>query len=166
VWSCPLSAQSPDETNGSVRADDRYTYDTKDEITGEPKGTYASVVTEVSDNEIITVVSFRGRNGNQVVVLDHDLNRLEDPIWKFTTLDGQGIRLPLAVGKEYRQKYDAKNMQSGAMRSTDLSKVEAQDHNNTGGDVRYIQNRPTQHGRSDQASESEIVMWCAPRISR
>jgi hypothetical protein len=40
----------------------------------------------------------------------------------------QGVRLPLAVGKEWRHDYDAKNMQTGAiLRSTDMCKVEAQE---------------------------------------
>jgi hypothetical protein len=78
-----LSARSRDEGEGPICAGDRYIYDTKDEITGQPSGTYVSVVTEVSDKEITTVVSFRGRNGHQFVVLDHDLNRIDDSIWKF-----------------------------------------------------------------------------------
>jgi hypothetical protein len=41
-----------------VRVGDRFTYDTKDEITGDPKGTYVAVVTEVSEKEIVTSVSF------------------------------------------------------------------------------------------------------------
>jgi hypothetical protein len=35
LWPRALSAQSPDESEGSIRAGERFTYDTKDEITGE-----------------------------------------------------------------------------------------------------------------------------------
>jgi hypothetical protein len=126
LWPQALSAQSSDETNDPVRVGDRWIYDTKDEITGEPKGTYVAVVTEVSDKEIVTNVSFRGRDGSQLVVLDHDLNRVDDSIWKYHPNDGQGVRLPLAVGKEWRFEYDARNMQTGAvLRTSGVAKVVA-----------------------------------------
>lgn len=172
LWPGIVSAQSPDESDGRIRAGDRFTYDTKDEITGEPKGTYVSVVTEVSDKEITTVVSYRGRNGQQLVVLDRDLNRIDDSIWKFNPSDGQGVRLPLEVGKEWRQEYDAKNMQTGAiLRSTDVSKVVAQETVTTPAgtfDTFKIVRHVLQHNTVDptKASDTEVVMWYAPRINR
>lgn len=172
LWPQALPAQSPEETNDSVRSGDRWTYETKDEITGEPKGTYVAVVTEVSDKEIVTNLSVRGKSGSRLVVLDHDLNVVDDSIWRFDPNDGQGVRLPLAVGKEWRFEYDAKNMQTGAvLRTTGVSKVVAQETLTTRAgtfETFKIEQHVRQHNTVDEtkASETDIVTWYAPKVNR
>jgi hypothetical protein len=171
---CPytLMAQSPDDGGGPVRAGDRYTFETKDEITGEPKGTYTSVVTEVSDKEIVTVNSFRGRPGQTMIVLDHDLDVVDDSVWKYSPNNAQGVRLPLTVSKEWRFEYDAKNMQNGVIiRTTGESKVVAQETVTTQAgtfDTYKIEQHILQHNTADptKSSETNIVMWYAPNINR
>lgn len=172
LWPHGLSAQPRDETNDPIRVGDRFIYDTKDEITGEPKGTYVVIVTEVSDKEIVTNVSFRGRNGSQLVVLDHELNRIDDSVWKYKPNDGQGIHLPLAVGKTWRSEYDARNMQNGAiLRTTGVSKVLAQETVTTPAgtfETFKIERHVMQYNTVDQTkgSETDIVTWYAPKINR
>ena len=172
LWPQSLSAQSPDEANGPVRVGDRWTYETKDELTGEPKGTYVVVVTEMSDKEIVNTVSFRGKNGSQLVVLDHDLNRLDDSIWKYKPNDAQGVRPPLTVGKTWRFQYDARNMQNGAvLQTTGVAKVVAKETVTTPAgtfETFKIERHLRQHNTSDQTknSESDVVTWYAPEINR
>jgi hypothetical protein len=128
LWPPALLAQSPSESSGSARAGDRFIYDTKDEVTGEPKGSYVAVVTEVSDKEIVNSISIPGKPGSRLVVYDRNLNRIDDSTWKFKPNDGQGVRLPLTVGKTWRIEYEARNIQSGAVfRTTGMSKVAGQE---------------------------------------
>jgi hypothetical protein len=51
LWPPALLAQSPVDGT-SPRVGDKFTYNTKDEITGEPREAYVAVVTEVSDKEM------------------------------------------------------------------------------------------------------------------
>jgi hypothetical protein len=168
-----LLAQSPpDDSDGSVRAGDRYTFDTKDEITGEPKGTYTSVVTEVTDKEVVTVNTFRGRAGQAMIVFDHNMDTVDDSVWKYSPNNAQGVHLPLSVGKEWRSQYDAKNMQNGViLRSSGTAKVVAQETVTTQAgsfDTFKIEYHILQHNTVDptRGSETEIVTWYAPKISR
>jgi hypothetical protein len=173
VYPHTLLAQSPppDDNDGPVRAGDRYTYDTKDEITGEPKSTYTSVVTEVTDKEIVTVNTFRGRPGQVMVVLDHNMDVVDDSAWKYSPNNGLGVRLPISVGKEWRFEYDAKNMQNGAiLRTSGTSKVVAQETVTTQAgtfDTFKIEIHVQQHNTTDatKSSETEIVTWYAPKIN-
>jgi hypothetical protein len=167
-----LSAQSPDDTSGPVRIGDRFTYETKDEITGDPKGTYVVVVTAVSEKEIVTNISVRGKNGSQLVVLDHDLNRIDDSLWKYKPSDGQGVQLPLSVGKTWRFEYNATNMQNGTvLRSTSVSKVVAQETVTTPAgtfETFKIERHVSQNNTVDatRGSQTDIVFWYAPTINR
>jgi hypothetical protein len=124
LWSDALLGQPADQANEAVRVGDRWVYDTKDEITGFPKATYSHVVTEVSPKEVVVNLTIRGQNGSSLVVYDHDWNRIEQSNAKFRPNDGQGIRLPLAVGKEWRADYEARATQTGAVsKGSVLSKV-------------------------------------------
>jgi hypothetical protein len=181
----PLAAQSTQTSGNStnisngngtgfdeVRVGDRYTFDTKNEITGEATGTYVALVTEILDKEIVTAISFRGRTDSRVVILDHDLNRLDDSVSKYSPNDGQGIRSPLAVGKEWHFQYDARNMQNGiASRASSVSKVVAQETVTTPAgtfDTFKIERHIAMHQTSDQtrSTDTEVVTWYAPKINR
>jgi hypothetical protein len=104
--------QPSEEADGGIRVGDRWVYDTKDELTGYPKDTYTEIVTEVSPNEIVTNWSFSGKPGSVMVVYDRDWERKDNIVWKFKPNDGQGVRLPLAVGKTWRAQFDARNTQT------------------------------------------------------
>ena len=92
-----LAAQSPSAADSAVQVGDRWTYESKDEISGEPKDAYTQLVTEISPKEIVVNVSTRGKSGSSIIIYDHDWNRIATSTLKFQPNDGQGIRLPLAV---------------------------------------------------------------------
>jgi hypothetical protein len=181
----PLWAQSPGTSGNSadvgnpdsadtdaVRVGDRYTFDTKNEITGEATGTYVAVVTEISDKEIVTAISSRGKTGSRVVALDHNLNRIDDSVVKYSPNDGQGIVRPLVVGKEWHFEYDARNIQNGVVsRASGVSKVVAQETVTTPAgsfDTFKIERHVAMHQTVDQtrASDLTVVTWYAPKINR
>jgi hypothetical protein len=156
----------------AVRVGDRYTFNTKNEVTGEATGTYVALVTAISDKEIVTAISFTGKTGSRVVVLDHDLNRLDDSVSKFSPNDAQGIRRPLAVGEEWHYEYDARNMQTGvASRASGVSKVVSQETVTTPAgtfDTFKIERHVAMHQTLDQTrgSDTEVVIWYAPKVNR
>jgi hypothetical protein len=171
LWPPALLAQSPVDGT-SPRVGDKFTYNTKDEITGEPREAYVAVVTEVSDKEIVTGISAPGRNASQVVVLDRDLNRIDDATWKFKPNNAQGIRPPLAVGKTWRFEFDSRNTQNGAVfRTTGVSKVVAQETVTTPAgtfETFKIERHQSEYNTIAQTRITEVdsVTWYAPKINR
>ena len=122
---CHCAAQTLD--SGAIRAGDRWSYDVKDELTGDLRQATTVVVVEVNDKEITTRVTFRGKDRPQTMVYDLDWGRIDDGAWKLRP-SGIGIKTPLQVGKEWRSDANATNLQSGVtFRASGLAKVAAQE---------------------------------------
>jgi hypothetical protein len=172
TWPLVVKAQPSEEGDGGpVRVGDRWVYDTKDEITGFPKDTYSEIVTEVSSGEIVTNWTFTGKPGSLLVIYDHNWDRLDNAVWKFKPNDGQGVRLPLAVGKKWRVEFYATNSQTGVnMKSSISSKVIAQETVTTSAgtfDTFKIERTEKQFKTSDPSKlyESQMVVWYAPKLN-
>jgi hypothetical protein len=167
-----LSAQTPGQSDTAVRVGDLWVYDTKDEVTGFPKETYTQVVTEVTPEEIRVSTTIRGRNGPFVIIYDHDWNRIDNLLLKFKPNDGQGVRLPLTVGKEWRSEYESRNTQTGAAtKGTVASKVLGQEMVTTAAgtfETFKIQTRIRDIDASDPSKlwEYENLLWFAPEANR
>ena len=134
--------------------------------------TYSHVVTEVSPKEVVVNLTFRGQNGSSLMVYDHDWNRLEQQSnVKFRPHDGQGIRPPLTVGKEWRADYEARVTQTGAAtKGSVMSKVVGRETVTTPAgtfDTFKIETRVQSLNASDpsQLSQFENVTWYAPQIN-
>jgi hypothetical protein len=171
LWPHVAAAQPADQANDAARVGDRWVYDTKDEITGFPKDTYSQVVTDVSPKETVVSVTFRGKNGSTLVAYDQNWDRLDQPNIKFKPSDGQGIRPPLAVGKEWRTEHEARITQTGAaLKGSVIAKVVAQEPITTAAgtfDTFRIEMRVQEVLASDpsQASQYEYVIWWAPQVN-
>ena len=170
-WPAVLAAQSIDTSSNEVRLGDRWVYETKDEITGYPQATYTEIVTQISPAEIIVDLTISGKDGTALFVFDHDWNEVDTLVWKYKPNDGQGIRLPLAVGKEWRSEFDAKNTVTSAnMRASVLSKVVAQQTLTTPAgtfETYKIERRIREFDTANPSRLSEIrsVIWYAPQIN-
>jgi hypothetical protein len=171
VWPYVLAAQSPAPTDDMVRAGDRWSYDTKDEITGFPTDTYTHTVTEVSPADFVVNLTFRGKNGSSLVIFDHGWNRLENPTFKYKPNDGQGIREPLAIGKEWRFEFEGRNKQTGSgSKTSGVSKIVAQEMVTTSAGTFAtfkIETRKKEISAGDQSKswDYENVGWYAPQIN-
>jgi uncharacterized protein DUF3108 len=171
LWSDALLGQPADQASDAVRVGDRWVYETKDEITGFPKATYSHVVTEVSPKEVVVSLTFRGKTGSSLMVYDHDWNRVEQSNVKFRPNDGQGIRPPLAVGKQWRADYEARATQTGAVtKGSVLSKVVGEEAVTTPAgtfDTFKIETRVQSLNTSDpsQLFLFENVIWYAPQVN-
>src|SRR5215475_8383735 len=128
LWPRMLVAQTAERPSEEVQVGDAWVYDNKDEITGLPISTYTSLVAEVSPKEIVTNVIVKGKDNRELVVFDHDWNRLVINNQKFNPNDGHGVRWPLVVGKEWRLEFIARNTQTGVnTKSSSLTKIVAQE---------------------------------------
>jgi hypothetical protein len=170
TWPRVLLAQSPAED--AVKVGERWVYDTKDETTGFPKATYSHVVTEVSPKEIVVSLTFRGQSSSSLVVYDHDWNLIENSTVKFKPNNGQGIRRPLSVGKEWRAEYEARNSTSGvAVKGSLLNKVAAQEMITTPAgdfDTFKVETRVREFNTANPSRlfQLENVIWYAPQVNR
>jgi hypothetical protein len=172
LWPHGLSAQTPGQSDSTIRVGDLWVYDTKDEVTGFPKETYTQVVAEVTPTEVRLSTTVRGKNGTTLVTYDHDWNRIDSLLLKFKPNDGQGIHLPLALGKEWRSEYESRNVQTGvATKGSVASKVVAQEVVTTGAgtfEAFKVQTRVRDIDASDPSKiwEYENLLWFAPEANR
>jgi hypothetical protein len=170
---CPLrlAAQSPAAANDDVRVGDWWTYDRKDEITGLPMSRYTSTVVEISPTEVVTRLAFSGRSTFGSVIFDHDWDRIANGNSRYKPNDGHGVRLPLAVGKEWRIEYEARNVQNGAsMKGASSSKILAQETLTTSAgmfETYKIERQVKEVNAADPSRLTEIQfdLWFAPQIN-
>jgi hypothetical protein len=170
AWPHVLAAQSP-EVGGPVRVGDRWVYDTRDEMTGLPKETYTEIIAEISAKEITSKIIFSGKGRPYVLVYDHDWNLVDSFLAIFKPNEGQGIRLPLSVGKTWRAEYEGKNIQTGKnFKGSAFSKVAAQESITTSAgtfETFRIERLVKQLNTSDPSKifTLQIVDWYAPEIN-
>jgi hypothetical protein len=168
-WSGNCAAQTTDP--GVIRVGDRWSYDVKDDLTGELRHAVTIVVVEVNDKEITARTTLKGKDRPQTMVFDPDWGRIDDGVWKLSP-SGIGIRKPLQVGKEWRSDGNAMNLQSGnPFRASGVAKVMGEEQVTTLAGtfdtfrvdmtVRLINTR-------DQTKSSTwtFVVWYAPAVNR
>jgi hypothetical protein len=171
LWPQVVAAQSSDKANDGVRVGDRWVYDTRDEVSQYPKDTYTQIVTEVSKDQIVASVTVRGKNGAVLIIFNRDWGVIDNVIWKFKPDNGQGLPATLAVGKEWRSQYEAKNTQNGTnLKGSISSKVTAQETISTSAgtfDTFKIERQLQELNTADPSKSYEIhiVTWFAPLIN-
>jgi len=171
LWPCVLAAQSPGAPNEGVQVGDRWVFDRSDEMTGFPKDTYTRIVTAVSEKEIITDFYVRGNSAKTIMIFDRDWGLIDNSTVKYKPNNGQGIRLPLAVGKSWRAEYDEKNYNTGAnMHGSAISKVTAQESLTTSAgtfDTFKIEILIKAFPPADPSKqwEYQIIRWYAPQVN-
>lgn len=107
---------------------DHWTYEIRDEITGEVKSTVTNTVTDVSDLEITTRIAQLGNANSGYQTFDRSWNMTNNSTWRSTPNDGTGIRPPLAVGKTWSFKSSEVNSMAGfSAKRSGTSKVVAQE---------------------------------------
>jgi hypothetical protein len=107
---------------------DHWTYELRDDITGDIKSTITNTVTDVSDSEISIRIAQLGNSNIGYQTYDRSWNVINNGIWRYTPNDGGGIRPPLAVGKTWPVKNTELNSTAGiSWKRSGTSKVIAQE---------------------------------------
>src|SRR5437763_149118 len=78
---------------------DHWTFETRDEVTGDIKATVVQTITDVTATEVSLRTNAIGNPNLGFLVYDRNWNVTNNGNWKYTPNDGSGVRLPLAVGK-------------------------------------------------------------------
>jgi hypothetical protein len=157
--------------NNSVQVGDQWTYSRKNEITGAPGDTYTAVVTEITPKEIVTSVTYQGKDGSTVNAFDHDWNVVISGPWHSTPHDGPGIRLPLEVGKQWRSEYYEVNTVTGVKnKGAQITKVTGRETITTPAgtfDTFKIERtaRVFNIAAPASAAEYQVVLWYAPEVN-
>lgn len=107
---------------------DHWTYEYRDEITGDVKSTLTQTVTDVSVSEIGVRNSKLGTAGDGYQTFDRSWNLVNSGNWHYRPSDGTGIRAPLAAGKSWPFKSNDLNTTAGLNgKRSGTSKVVAQE---------------------------------------
>jgi hypothetical protein len=97
------TAPEADESMDPPALGDHWTYELRDEITGEIKNTLTNIVTDVTAADIaVRIQSQAYSQGPSVLIFDRSWNLKSSPTWRFSPNDGTGIRMPLTVGNTWR----------------------------------------------------------------
>jgi hypothetical protein len=149
---------------------DHWTYEVRDDITGEVKSTLTQTVTDVSDSEIGIRVAQLGNSNSWYLTFDRSWNLTTNGVWRYTPNDGTGIRLPLAVGKNWSVKSTDVNSTAGFnSKRSGTAKVVAQESVTTRAgtfDTFKIETSCQVQSANDPTKKFQIVYqtWYAPLI--
>jgi hypothetical protein len=100
----PQAAPMPpntEETMEDAMPGDHWTYETRDEITGDVKSTVTYVVTDVTATAVSVRLNILGNPNAGFLGYDRSWNLTSDANWRYSPNDGTGVRLPLAVGRTW-----------------------------------------------------------------
>jgi hypothetical protein len=156
---------------GPIRVGDRWSYEIKDDLTGDLRHAVTVVVVDITDKEITTRTAIRGKDRPQTMVFDLDWGRIDDGAWRLQP-SGIGIKRPLQVGKEWRSDANAMHLQSGvAYRASGVAKVTGEEQITTAAgtfDTYRIETTVRLVNTRDQTKSSTwtFVFWYAATVNR
>jgi hypothetical protein len=148
----------------------RWSYQNRDELTGEIKGTYTYIVTDVSDKEVGVRLEILGKPGYGYLTYDHAWNLISNGEWDCLPNDGTGVRLPLEVGKEWTFHYNRVLRSRGfSLRVSGTSKVVSRESVTTEAGTYDTFKILTQYALRDANDPSKTydfteTTWFAPAI--
>jgi hypothetical protein len=167
----PTTAEDPaQEKMEDPQVGDHWTYEVRDEITGELKSTFTSTITDVSATDVTIRDAQVGNSNAGFANYDHSWNRTSNDSWQFHPNDGGGIRAPLAVGKTWSAKSNDMNRTAGVSWKRSVnSKVVAHENVTTRAgtfDTFEIEMSFVIQSAKDPTRKSEEVVqkWYAPSI--
>jgi hypothetical protein len=173
----PPAASSPAvETPSNVepmedpQTGDHWTYELRDDVTGDIKSTITNTVTDVSASEISIRVGQLGNSTTGYQTFDRSWNVISGGIWRYTPNDGTGIRAPLAVGKTWSFKStDLYSTGGVSWKRSGTTKVVAQESVTTRAgtfDTFKIETSLQVQNANDPTKKVQLVqqVWYAPAI--
>jgi hypothetical protein len=150
---------------------DHWTYEIRDEITGETSATRENVITEVTPTDISVRFRSVGTSPNEgFTIYDRSWNLTTSQPWKYSPNDGTGIKAPLAVGKTWAFRCNEVNAGAGVTwNRSGTSKVVAEEGVTTrAGTFQTFKIETSYSNRNvaDPSRQAEItsVTWYAPAI--
>jgi len=150
---------------------DHWTYQLRDEITGEIKTTLTNIITDLTPTNIaVRIQSQAYSQGPTVFIYDRSWNLKINPTWTYSPNDGSGIKTPLAVGDAW--KFQDNQIRTGygtTFRNVGTSKVVGTESITTDAgtfQALKIETSINGHNANDSTKrfESTITTWYVPSI--
>ncbi len=167
----PAATESPaQETMEDPQVGDHWTYEFRDDISGDVKSTLTQIVTDVSGSEIGVRNNTLGTSNAGYQTFDRSWNLINSGNWRYRPNDNTGIRAPLAVGKTWSFKSDDLNSTAGSNgKRSGTSKVIAQESVTTPAgtfDTFKIETSFRIQSANDPTKKVQAVLqtWYAPAI--
>lgn len=154
-----------------VRVGDQWSYDVKDDATGDLRRTITYVATEITDKEITTRAMERGKDRPNTVVFSREWGRIDNGLWQIRP-HGYEIKKPLEVSRDWRNDANSKNLKTGVtLHASAAVKVVGQEKITTPAgefDTFRIEAKVREVNTKDQTKSSTTseTTWYAPAINR
>jgi hypothetical protein len=125
----PAAAESgAQEAMEDLQVGDHWTYEVRDDVSGDIKSTLTNTVTDVSASQINIRLGKLGTGNTGYQTYDRSWNLMDNGAWHNRPNDGTGIQLPLAVGKSWSfRSTDLNNTAGSSWKRSGTSKVVAQE---------------------------------------
>ncbi|HEY1979903.1 MAG TPA: hypothetical protein VGH13_07435 [Xanthobacteraceae bacterium] len=168
----PAATQPPSESESMdpPMVGDQWTYEVRDEITGELKFSTTTIITDVTPTEIALRAQSPSFAGPGVYIYDRSWNLKNSPVWRNSPNDGLGVKLPLNVGNSWKFQSDAIYGPLGTtFKNSGSSKVVGQESITTSaGTFDTFKIETTVNGRNardpTKRFELQATTWYAPSI--
>lgn len=164
------SESAAQETMEDLQVGDHWTYELRDDVSGDIKSTLTNTVTDVSASQINIRLGKLGTNNTGYQTYDHSWNLMDNGVWRNRPNDGTGIQAPLGVGKTWSfRSTDLNNTAGVSWKRSGTSKVVAQESVTTSAgtfDTFKIETSIEVQSIKDPTKKIRIVQqtWYAPSI--
>ncbi len=167
------AATAPDagESMDPPMVGDHWTYEVRDEISGELKNTLTTTITDLTAADIAVRLQNQAYSqGPTVFIYDRSWNLKNSPTWRFSPNDGTGIKLPLAVGTTWKFRDDQIRTGYGTtFKNVGTSKVAGTESITTDAgtfEALKIETSINGHNANDSTKRFEFtaVTWYVPSI--
>jgi uncharacterized protein DUF3108 len=176
-----LTAQSPNspptpaasdpaapEKMEEVQVGDHWTYEFRDNISGDVKSVLTDTVTDLTDSQIGISITRAGNTSSGYQTYDRSWNLIKSGVHRYSPSDGTGIQAQLATGKAWSIKSNDVNGGFTAKRSV-TSKVIAQESVTTPAgtfDTFKIETSIQLQNSNNATDKAQAVIqtWYAPTI--
>jgi hypothetical protein len=108
------SAASGPEIMEDPQTGDHWTYEVRDDISGNLKTTVVQTVTDVSASNIGIRLTFPDNSNTGYLTFDRSWNVRNNATWRYAPGDGTGISAPLTIGKTWPIKSNDTNVSANA----------------------------------------------------
>ncbi len=166
----PVETPDSPEPMEDPQTGDHWTYEVRDDITGDVKSTVTNTVTDVSGADVSIRVGVLGNPNSGYLTFDHSWNLTYNGIWRYSPNDGTGVRAPLAAGKTWPVKGTDTNTTAGvSWKRSGTAKVVAQESVTTRAgtfDTFKIETSLQFQNANDPTKKYQAVLqtWYAPVI--
>jgi hypothetical protein len=149
---------------------DHWTYEFRDEVSGDLKSTFVQTVTDVTPTEINVRVTVLGNANNGYVTFDSGWNLTNDGMWRYAPNDGSGVRVPLSVGKSWPIKATGvRTAPNATLKRSGTAKVVGQESVTTRAgtfDTFKIEVSYQLQNSNDPTKKAQIIQrtWYAPAV--